>query len=131
MATTWMQIPEIAGEVLEEAGRTGGWAAILLGVMIIAAVYFTYLLARYALEHQRADAEEMRKSFQAQLERERLVTDRYDSTLHVVNTTFGEVGEVMRQTNDLLSGTRHALERNTELLERISSRRYWGEGEGR
>lgn len=131
MAIWQMQIPELAGDVLEEAGRTGGWAAVLLGVMIIAAGYFTYLLARYALEHQRKDAEEIRKEYQAQLERERAVTDRYDTTLQAVNTTFGEVGEIMRQTNVMLDGTRRALDRNTELLDRFVTRTKWGEGEGR
>lgn len=135
---------EVLGDIITETGRTGGWAAVLLAVMIVTAGYFTYLLARYTItkaqEQSHKDMEELRADYTAQLERERFVTDRYDTTLQSVNTTFGEVGEVIRQntvsqerTNTLQERTTAALDRNSDLLERLTPQRPrqpWGESEG-
>lgn len=114
---------ELAEQALGEASRTGGWAAVILVVMIVTAGYFTYLLARHVIDDHAAEnrkaLEETRGNYQAQLARERLTTDRYDATLQSVNTTFGEVGEIMRQTNVTLEGTRSALDQNSALLARF------------
>lgn len=127
---------EVLGDIIAETGRTGGWAAVLLAVMIISAGYFTFLLARYAIGQAQAqsqkETEALRADYAAQLQRERAVTDRYDTTLQAVNTTFGEVGEVIRQNNQLQERTTAALDRNSDLLERLAPprRQTWGEGEG-
>lgn len=54
------------------------------------------------------------------------------ATQQAVNTTFGEVGEVIRQNNQLQERTTAALDRNSDLLERLAPprRQTWGEGEG-
>lgn len=123
---------DLVESILTEAGRTGGWAAMLLALMIIVAGYFTYILARHVIDDQMAQnrktLDEMRSDYAVQLERERSISDRYDSTLQTVNETFGKVGEIMRQTNATLDGTRHALDRNSDLLEQFT-RRYWNGGQ--
>ncbi len=134
---SWI-IPDPTGpisQVIDETGRTGGWAAVLLGVGLVVMGYFGYLLAKHVIDDRaaqnRKNLEQLRADHAEQMERERMVTDRYDETLQRVNTTFGQVGEVIRQNNTLQERTTVSLDRNSDLLERLAARRNWGEGEGR
>lgn len=132
-------IPDPTGpitQVIEETGRSGGWAAVLLGVGLVVMGYFGYLLVKHVIDdsaaQNRKNLEQLRADHAAQMERERMLTDRYDETLQKVNSTFGEVGEVMRQSNSVLERTTVALDRNSDLLERLAPQRRntWGESEG-
>lgn len=134
---------DIAGQAIAEVSRDGSnWAAIILLMIVLGAiaiaglaVYFL-MRGRVSRAAQRAEDEKQRTNDEKASADERLLNmqiqhqremqfredmnSRYDETLNKVNTTLGGVAESWRQSNLIHEGTRQALQRNSDLLERFA-----------
>jgi hypothetical protein len=137
-------ITEIAQQAVEAVSKSeNNWAAIILLIALLGVLGITFVIARASMKDRadRATARELqlrddaarletnlRRDYETQLERSRItqdfiarMNDRYDATMNRVTEAFGENSAILRQSKEEIRKNAEALNRNTDVLERLEA----------